>query len=172
MSGRAFRWGCIWTQTLLGVCFLLLGCATDKVAWDLVDYVNQDLLGIAQLERRPLERYALARRDTEQRLSKVLKEDVLPEYKRFLALLRQIKPETEEVRRLHQIYIRGTEYIYRGFKTKMLALEKEDENLVRAANDEIEKGRNINEKWRRELLALFESHGIECGADFGVTSAP
>ena len=164
MIDHAARLGFLLTQSVLVVCFFLLGCATDKVAWDLVNYVNQDILGIAELERRPLERYALAREDnhaTEQKVYNVLKEDVLPEYKRFFNLLKQIEPETEEVRKLHHIYIRGTECIYRGFRTKMAGLEKKDELIIRAANEEIERGRIKNEKWRRELLALFKEHGIE-----------
>jgi len=171
MIDCAARGGYILTQTVLVICFFLLGCATDKVAWDLVDYVNQGILGIAELERRPLERYALARKDdyaTEQRVYNALKEDVLPEYKRFLKLLKQIEPKTEEVRKLHHVYICGTECIYRGFKTKMAGLEKKDALIIRAANEEIERGRIKNEKWRRELLALFEEHGIESSADFGI----
>ncbi len=170
MIDRPFHWGFILTQTLLGVCFFLFACATDKVAWDLVDYVNQDILGIAELERRPLERYTSARGDkdfTEQKLYKALKEDVLPEYKRFYDLLKEIKPKTKEVRRLHYIYIRGTEYIYRGLKTKMIGLEKKDEIIIRSANCEIAKGKEKNKIWRRGLVALFEEHGIESGANFG-----
>ena len=175
MIDCAARFGFILTQTVLVVCFFHLGCATDNVAWDLVDYVNQDILGIAELERRPLDRYALARADdhaTDQRLSKVLKEDVLPEYTRFLQLLKQIEPKTEEVRQLHYIYICGTEYIYRGFKTKVVGLERKDELIIRAANEKIEKGRGENERWRRELLALFEEYGIEGAGGFGVSSEP
>ena len=92
MIDHAARLGFLLTQSVLVVCFFLLGCATDKVAWDLVNYVNQDILGIAELERRPLERYALAREDnhaTEQKVYNVLIDDVLPEYKRFFILLKQ-----------------------------------------------------------------------------------
>jgi hypothetical protein len=171
MIDRAVRWGVIVPQTVLAVCLFFQGCATDKVAWDLVNYVNQDILGISELERRPLERYALVRKDrhaTDQSMFKVLKEDVIPEYRRFLHLLKQIEPETKEVRKLHYIYIRGTECIYKGFKIKMAGLERKDEIIIWAANEEIERGRIKNENWRRELLALFEAHGIECAADFGV----
>jgi len=43
----------------------------------------------------------------------------------------------------------------------MAGLEKKDELIIRVANEEIERGRIKNEKWRRELLALFKEHGIE-----------
>ncbi len=147
----------------LGLCIFLTGCATDKVAWDLVEYMNQGILSIAELERRPLERYASVRGEnytTDQRIYMALKEEIIPEYKRFLDLLTQIKPKTEEMRKLHWIYVQGTNSIYRGFKIKMIGLKKGDEDLIRVANEEIEEGRIKNEKWRTELMALYEDHGI------------
>jgi len=146
------------------LCFFLVSCVTDKVARDLVDYVNQGILSIAELERSSLERYASVRGKnytTDQRVYEALRDDVIPQYKRFLELLREINPNTEEVRKLHGIYIRGAEDIYRGFKKKMFGLEKKDEHLIRLANEQIEKGREENEKWRRELLALNKAHGIK-----------
>ena len=117
---------------LLGGIFLLLNCTTDRVTWELTEYVNQDILHIAELEKRSLGRYAAARGEhytTDENLYHVLKEEVIPEYKRFLGLLRNIQPETEEVKALHYMYVRGTENIYRGFKLKMLGLETNDELL-------------------------------------------
>jgi hypothetical protein len=43
----------------------------------------------------------------------------------------------------------------------MIGLEKGDEVLVGWANEEIERGRKQNEKWRKKLAALHEAHGIE-----------
>jgi hypothetical protein len=147
-----------------GLGFFLFSCATDKVARDLVIYVNQGILGIAELERSSLKRYASVRGEnytTDQRVYEALRDDVIPQYKRFLDLLREIKPETEEIRRLHGIYIRGAEYLCKGFKTKMLGLEKKDEHLIRLGNEQIEKGREENERWRNELLALNKAHNIK-----------
>lgn len=149
---------------IAGVFFFLPACVVDNVAWDLMTYMNQGILNIAELERRPLERYALVRGEyytTDQRIYTALKEDIIPEYKRFLDLLQQIEPKTEEVRKLHWVYIQGAKSIYRGFKIKMIGLEKGDEVLVGWANEEIERGRKQNEKWRKELAALHEAHGIE-----------
>ena len=94
MIDHAARLGFLLTQSVLVVCFFLIGCATDKVAWDLVNYVNQDILGIAELERRPLERYALARKDkhaTEQTEVKILYDN---EAIYFGAMLYDISPDS------------------------------------------------------------------------------
>jgi hypothetical protein len=148
---------------LWSLCFFLVGCATDKVAMDLVDYVNQGVLNIAELEKQSLERYAsVTGKDytTDERVYEALKVDVIPQYKLFLDSLRKIRPKTEEVNKLHGVYVRGAEYLYRGFRTKMLGLEKKDAYLIRAANENIEKGRMENEKWRNMLMDLNKKHGV------------
>ncbi|MBW2616539.1 MAG: hypothetical protein JRD02_10240 [Deltaproteobacteria bacterium] len=148
---------------LWGLCFFLVGCATNKVAMDLVDYVNQGVLNIAELEKHSLERYASVtgkNYTTDERVYEALKVDVIPQYKRFLDSLRKIRPKTEEVNKLHGVYIRGAEYLYRGFKAKKLGLERKDEYLIRAANEKIEKGRMENEKWRNMLIEICKKHGV------------
>jgi len=148
---------------LWGLCFFLVGCATDKVAQDLVDYVNLGVLNIAELEKQSLERYASVtgkNYTTDERVYEALKVNVIPQYKHFLDSLRQIRPKTEEVNKLHGVYVRGAEYLYRGFKSKMLGLEKKDAYVIRAANEKIEKGRVENEKWRNMLIDLNKKHGV------------
>ena len=147
----------------IGLCVSTLCCAIDPVGLDLVTYINQGILNIAQLENRALESYAAVTGEnytSEDRVYWALKDDVIPNYRLFLDLLREIEPETDEVRRVHGTYVRGAEYLYRGFRTKMLALERNDRYVMRAANAEIERGRMETEKWRQELVYLREGHGV------------
>jgi len=148
---------------LAGVAGFLGGCATDRVATDLVNYVNRDILGIAELEKRALESYAGVTGEnftTPQRVYSALKDEVIPEYEQFYKLLRNLRPETAEVSRLHQIYVKGAGYLLEGFKMKMSGLERRDEQLVVAANRQIEKGRKENERWRAVLVELCKKHGV------------
>lgn len=147
----------------LGLCVSVLCCATDPVGLDLVTYINQGILNIAQLENRALESYAAVTGEnytSEDRVYWALKDNVIPNYKLFLDLLREIDPETDEVKIMHGTYVRGAEHLYRGFRTKMLALEANDRYVMRAANEEIEKGRQETEKWRQQLVYLQEGHGV------------
>jgi len=89
-----------------------------------------------------------------------LKNDVIPHYRQFVDLLRDINPKTQEVRELHGIYIRGTECLYKGFREKMFGLEIRDVYLVRAANRQIEKGRVETDRWRKELADLCKHYGV------------
>ena len=147
----------------LGICIFSVCCATDKVALELVEYVNQDILSIAELEKRSLERYAAVtgkNYTSDQKVHDALKDYVIPNYKRFRDLLRNIRLQSEALKNLHRIYIHGTELLYSGFRAKLAGLEKKDETLIRAANEKIEKGRIENERWRKELMALYERHGV------------
>ncbi len=143
--------------------FGVSGCAVNKVAPDLVDYVNQGILNISQLEAKAFESYASvtgANYTTDEAVFNALKDEVIPTYKRYLYLLRNIDVQTEDVKNLHLIYIQGAEMIDRGFRAKMSGIENKDENLIIRANEEIAKGYAITEKWRSKLTDLYKTHGV------------
>ena len=149
---------------LLGFILMVTGCATNKVAIELVDYINQGILGIADLERISLEHYAAVtgkNYTTDQRVYEALKENVIPTYKRFLEELRNIPLKQEEIIRLHKIYLYGASMLYDGFKLKMIGLEQKDESIIILANQKIEKGRIETERWRQELMPFAKKHGAE-----------
>ena len=150
--------------SLFLVLFLFMGgCATNRVSRDLIDYVNQGILGIVELEKRALQSYASVigkNFTTAERVSETLKNDVIPQYERFVELLREINPETEEVMKLHRIYVRGAEDILSGFKAKRVGIETNQEPLIRTANRQIEKGRVETEQWRKELMEMYRRYGI------------
>jgi len=154
---RLFSW------LIMGGCLFVLCCASNKVGLELVNYVNQGILGIAELERISLEHYASVtgkNYTTDQRVYEALKDQVIPVYKRFLDGLRDISPEDQALKKLHGIYIRGAELLYDGFKMKMLGIERKDKNLIILSNEKIEKGRVENERWRKELNDLCKQHGV------------
>ena len=97
---------------------------------------------------------------TKKALHETLRDQVIPNYKRFLEGLRGIYPEQDEMKRLHGIYVRGAGLIYDGFKIKMLGLEKKDGSLLMLSNDKIRQGLVETETWRKELLALCVKYGV------------
>ena len=123
---RVIRFFCgniVW----LGLIFLVTGCATDRVAPDIVTYVNEGLLQIEELERRSLEAYANvtgSNYKNEQEVYETLKNKVIPIYERFFNELRGIHPSEEEVKRVHGQYIRGAERLLNGFKMKMKGIAR------------------------------------------------
>ena len=144
-----------------GVAF---GCGMfDPVRTDIATYVNQGILNIAELEQKSLERYAAVtgpNYTTPERVYDALKNDVIPLYRRFLKGLREIRPETEEVKKVHRTYILGAEYLYQGFKEKMYGIELNNETVIISANQKIERGALENRKWQEEFFALAQKHGL------------
>jgi hypothetical protein len=138
-------------------------CATNKATLDLVDYINQGILMIAEPEIKSLERYASVTGKnyrTDQKLSEALTNYVIPNYKRFLDLLRTINPRTQEIKRVHAIYVRGAEFLYRGFQILLIGVDKNDENIVMLANEKIVKGRLEVERWKNEIMVLYKKYGV------------
>jgi hypothetical protein len=151
----------------------LAGCVSDRfgtgklitgsAAKELVTYINQGILRIAELEKRSLESYASVIGEnytTDERAYEELKDVVIPIYRRFLDELKNINPENEDIKRVHGIYIQGAESMYDGFKIKMLGIENKNDSLIVQGNEKIENGRKEIERWRLELIELYREHGV------------
>ena len=146
------------------IIFLLFGgCANEQRAQSVVNYTNQGLLNIAELERKALESYASVTGENytdDETLYKELKENVIPLYSRFLDGLRNINPEEEEIRRVHGIYLYGAELLLDGFKTLMFGIETNNKNIISQANEKIIKGREEVERWKLALFELYKKYGV------------
>jgi len=156
--------GSIFFLTAVLIAVAIMGCATNRVPKDLADYVNQGVLRIAELERVSLEKYAAVTGPnftTEQRVYDALKDEVIPLYKQFVDGLRNLRPETDEVKKVHGIYVLGADSMLEGFTEKMYGIKNGDNNVVMSANRKIEKGRVENERWRKELMELAEKQGLK-----------
>jgi hypothetical protein len=143
--------------------FCLVGCATDPVATDLAGYLNQGVMNIAELEQKALASYAAvtgSNYTSDESVYNALKDSVIPLYRRFLKGLRDLRPETREVRDLNRLYIQAAQSMYDGFKLKMAGIEQNDPNVVMASNRMIEEARIESEKWRNELTSVADRHDL------------
>ena len=148
--------------------FLFASCATNKgvtskATVNLVNYTNQGILMIAELEQKSLDRYASVTGEnytTDQKIYNELNDFIIPTYKRFVDGLRAITPEDADIQRVHAIYINAAELMYNGFKTKMIGIENKDEAIIMQANENIEKARGECKRWRLELIELYKKYGV------------
>lgn len=142
---------------------IFTGCTKYHQARAVVEYVNQDIIGIAQLEQQAAQHYAAVVGKNYTSMDAVhhaLKVEVIPTYKRYLGLLRKIDPSSDELRRLHAHCLSGAERIYDGYKTKMIGLELDKAELIRAGNLKLEQGYAEARKWQEGLLVLFDKYGV------------
>lgn len=136
----------------------------NNTAFDLANYVNSGILNIAQLEKSSLQKYSSVTGEnytTDESVYYALKDYVIPGYERYLNGLREIRTDSEEVAKVHKIYIYGAETMLSGFKTKMIGIEKGDEDITVLGNEKIEKGRVETEKWSKEIRALAKKYGVK-----------
>lgn len=151
---------------LLFLFIISTGCAGKNIAADLVSYVNQGILDISGLETQALKKYTSVtggNYTSDSAVYETLKNDVIPVYKNFFERLKSIRTETEDVEKLHAIYVKGAETMYNGFVAKKQALESKDGSRMSYANGQIEKGRAETERWRGKLLDLCKIHGVKMG---------
>ncbi|MCP3954853.1 MAG: hypothetical protein GY697_21925 [Desulfobacterales bacterium] len=145
------------------------GCAVDPKKEALANYVNQDMLSIAQIEVVAFERYAAVtgkNYTTDQAVYNTLRDEVIPVYERFSYLLNQIRIEDEAVARAHGFYLKGSKTILKGFKLKLHGIAGKDETVIILGNRKINAGIEENLKWREQVLALKEERGLrEAGRD-------
>lgn len=159
---RSTKWR-VWLGTGLTLCALVAGCARYRVASDLVEYVNLDILGIAEVETQALAAYAAVVGDnytTDEAVLTALRERTVPQYTRFFSLLRDIQPDTEEIRRIHALYVQGAGLMLEGFRLKWAGLERGRFDLVLDGNHKIESGRRETEQWREALEAAYGTYKV------------
>ena len=103
----------------IGILVLFSSCISDKnyvggklisgpAATAIVNYVNQGLIPIAELEQRSLESYASVTGEnatTDRKLFETLRDFVVPTYKRFVTGLKNIPIENQDVRQVNAIYM-------------------------------------------------------------------
>ncbi len=145
---------------LLGLCFQ---CATPRVGPALVTYINQEILSIAALEQRALQRYASVTGKnftTIEALRSVLASEVIPTYGRYVNALRNIRPAEDELKTLHRICLYGAAMTYEGFRTKLAGIEINDERVIVSGNEKIERGAAEMGRWRALLITLSRQHGV------------
>jgi hypothetical protein len=136
---------------------------TGPAANGIVNYVNQGLIAISELEQRSLESYASVTGEnatTDKKLFETLRDFVIPTYKRFVVGLKNIPIENQEVRQVHSIYIKAAEATLEGFQTIMIGSEKSDDTVIRQGNKKLEEGVVGIDNWRAELDKLFKKHGV------------
>ena len=143
---------------------LFASCAVDPKKENLANYVNHDMLFIAQIEVEAFERYAAVtgkNYTTDQAVYNALRDEVIPIYQRFSHLLNQIRIEDEAVARAHGHYLKGSKKILKGFKLKLHGIAGKDETVINLGNKKIDEGIRKNLKWREQVIALKEARGLK-----------
>lgn len=149
---------------LLATVVLLTACSnpTQKA---LIEYSNNQLGGIADLETKALAAYSSvqgANYTTDSVMYFTVKDKVLPDYEKFCDGLNKIQTEIkdEKVKELNQIYIDASHAQKKAFNVLLDALYKSDANLVTEANKDLAEAREDLNKWTEKYNSLCKEYNV------------
>lgn len=148
---------------LIPIIALLTGCSTDAVQKDLLNYVNHEMPRLAALEDEAVAAYDGVAGDNytnDSIMYSVIKLTVIPRYQEFSDQLASLKPATMEVTAMNHEYVKAANDQLEGFKLICLAIEKQDPEIVRQANSDIDKAKNLLALWKDDLREQCKKHGV------------
>lgn len=151
------------------VLLITIGCTSkDPIREDLINYINNELLPIANLEKEAAEAYESVTGSNYKddiQLYNTVNEVVIPKYREFVEKLEAIQPKTEEIRKLHELYIEAANIQFNAFNLILSAVENQDRNLVVQANEKLEQGRKLLREFNYQLEELAKKHNVEFELD-------
>ena len=149
---------------VLALIVILIYTATqDSVQDDLLDYLNNDLPSIVELESEAIDLYNAAREDTanDYEMYVMLRDTVLPVAREWSEAAEDIEIETEEVREVHELYIKMVNENYSAMTLMLSALETQDYTIIAQANEKLGSARKMGRDYQAAVERLAEEHEVE-----------
>jgi hypothetical protein len=141
----------------------LAACSSDDVQKDLLNYINTELPKVSALESEAIAAYDSISGDnykSDSIMYYTVKQTVLPKYEEFSTKLATIHPATEEVTTMHGEYLKAAGDQMEAFKLICLAIEKQDANVIKQANSDLDQARNLIDLWKKDLDEKCKKHGV------------
>jgi len=143
---------------------LLAACGTTEEQDHLVNYINDGVKPLAPLEAEAVRAYEGATGDNytdDETLYNKLDKEVIPKYSKLVKKVKAIKVNDPEIKKIHQIYIDSAEKQYSAFEMFIEALEKQDAEIVTAANKKLAEGKEVMDQYNKELKALADERKVD-----------
>jgi hypothetical protein len=154
--------------TVAFVAMSLFACGGDPIQDDLMNYVNEGLPQIAELENTVTEAYQSVTGDNysdDETMYNVIQNEVIPASLLLIDAIESISPETVEVRNLNETYISAVNIQNQAFTTILAGLENEDYDKITEANDKLDTSRKLMRDFSTDLEALAAEHNVTFGEE-------
>ncbi|MCY6369074.1 hypothetical protein [Clostridium ganghwense] len=148
------------------IIFMFIGCkkapAQDPVKNDLMNYISS-VSEVFVLEENVLKEYrkVVGENYKEEDTHIIIKKIVIPKYTEFVQTLDNIKPKTDEVKQLHEIYKKAAYIRLEAFRQMEEGFEKKEGTLVKETDKKLDEAQNSINKYRDQLTELAEKHKIK-----------
>ena len=151
---------------VLCTAFLLIRCSSDPVEKDLLNYINVELVKVGTLESEAVAAYGSVAGNnytSDSVMYNKIKNVVLPKYTEFTSKLQAITPATPELKTIHGEYVKAAQDQLEGFKLILDAIEKQNAAEIQQANEDITKGKNLIDVWKKDLDETCKKHNVTLG---------
>ncbi len=137
---------------------------SDPVQDDLITYINDDIPAVFELEAKAIgsyDRVTGVNYTDDFVLYDALNNEIIPTYNEFIKELEAIEMETDELRNIHEGYIKGANIQYNAFVKMVTALEEQDRQLIEEANSMLDQARKHMRDYQADIKKLAKEHDVE-----------
>lgn len=139
----------------------LTGCS-DPVYDDFENFLNVEMKEVnADYKKLTTEVGTWESLPDDVAIKKSIDDTLLPLVNGSLANLKDINPETEEVKAIKEKYVKAMEAYKAGFETLAEGCETQDEATINSANEKIEEAMKLLDEYNKALEELAKEHGSE-----------
>ncbi|WP_084543943.1 hypothetical protein [Paenisporosarcina indica] len=152
---------------VFGLFLGLAGCG-NQVQDDLLNYINNDMSSIIDLETKAISEYESvtgSNYTNDEDMYLHLIEVVLPAYQILIEEAEAIDPDTPEVIQVHELYLEATNTQYNAIIKVLAALEAQDYDLISDANHMLSEGRSEMRNFIKSVQQLAEENNVEITED-------
>jgi len=146
------------TISTLLICFTMLtGCGTDPLQADILNYNNNQVPTLVELENKVTTEYAAATVDknsTDEIFAAKLKDVIIPAEVQLLEKAKAIVPATEEVVKVHNKYIAAITEQSEALNLMLQAAQNSDETLLATANEKMAHAGTVTKEYIAYITAL------------------
>ena len=141
---------------------LLAGCGTDPIQADLENFLNVEMTEVnADYTKITEEVGTWETLEDDTAIKKSIDDTLLPLVNGSLEKLKDITPETEEVKAIKDKYVKVMETYKTGFETLSEGCETQDEATINAGSQKLEEAVELLDEYNKALEELAKEHGSE-----------
>ena len=143
------------------IAILLLG-GDNAVQDDLLDYINNDITEMQELDSEVIDLYERARNsEDDYAMYEILIDEVIPKSRELIDEAEAIQIETKEVQEIHEVYLDAINKQDQAFTLMLSALENQDFEIMTQANEKLDEARKLQRQYESALKALAKKHDVE-----------
>ena len=141
---------------------LLTGCGTDPVQADFENFLNVEMSDVNENYTKLTEEVGKWEEyEDDAAILKSLKEVLIPIVDGSLESLKEIKPETEEIKAIKGKYVKVMDTYKEAFEGLAEGCETQEEAKINAATAKLEEAIELLEEYNKALEEVAEEYGLE-----------